>query len=126
MQFEGLGAVAKGGLDKSGNFIFKPPFKPFCFHLGCEIQTKLDFFFHLLPQTICLHMNPSNPSDTFVSRLGVKKKKEIKRKAAGFLFTTLYCDHCVGEWRGTAGQLHYPPLIYSGREHRWMLPSLCH
>lgn len=68
-------------------------------------------------------MNPSNPSDTSVSGLGVKKKK---RKAAGFLFTTLYCDHCVGEWRGTAGQLHYPPLIYSGREHRWMLPSLCH
>lgn len=39
-----IGAVAMGGLDKSGNFIFKPPFKPFCFHLGCEIQTKLDFF----------------------------------------------------------------------------------
>lgn len=69
-----------GGLDKSGNFIFKPPFKPFCFHLGCEIQTKLDFF-----STFCRKLfvyTRSNPSDTSVSRLGGGEKGE-KKKGCG-------------------------------------------
>lgn len=54
----------------------------------------------------------------------VNKKK---RMAAGFC--SPLCSimiTCPVEWHGTAGQLYYPPLICSGREHRLMLPSPLH
>lgn len=51
-------------------------------------------------------------------------RSEIKRNGCRLMSTSLqHHDHCLAEWRGPAGQQHYPPPIYGGRERRWM-PSL--
>lgn len=94
-----------------------------CFHLRVSAYTCLYFLF-LSAMSVSL-ISQSHMPISFQFRSTTKSQQY--RNGCRLLSTSLqYHDRCLTEWRGTAGHLHYPPLIYSGREHRWELPSSWH
>lgn len=79
--------------------------------------------FHPLP-TNCLHLKHVM---AFLFLSAMSLPFSLYGSGCRLLSTSLQCpDHCLAGWRGTAGQLHYPPLIYRSRERRWTLPSPRH
>lgn len=94
----------------------------------CRSLFSALFFFHPLPQTvqaasnvfIFLFLSDSNQPGPSAFPFWIRR--EIRNGCRLLSTSRQHHDHCLAEWRGTAGQLHYPPLIYGGREHRWMLP----
>lgn len=85
-----------------------------------DLQHLVSFLFWFCLQCLNLWWAPIHFSCALFW-IGGKKKRKKK-----WLQASVHLSAASWSPSSTAGQLYYPPLIYSGRELRWMLPSPHH